>query len=205
MDLQSSKTLGGVGAILMLISPFLAVYSAVLGLVGLILVLIAVKGLADHYDEDNIFNNALYGILSTVAGGVIFVIAIIVTLVDFFRDVGLELAEAWTDPAVLSSIQFENLVALDSLMIHIGAILGSFVILFVFFVVAAIFYRKALNLIQEKTGVGLFGTTGLILLIGAILTIVLFGLLLIWVAILLLAIAFFSIKAEYSQPPPTTS
>ena len=43
----------------MVISPFLAAYSAVLGLVGLILVLIATKGLSDHYNVAGIFNNAL--------------------------------------------------------------------------------------------------------------------------------------------------
>ena len=61
MTLESNKTLGGVGALLMVISPlsgFVAgVFSSVLGLVGIILVLIAMKGLADHYSEGGIFNN----------------------------------------------------------------------------------------------------------------------------------------------------
>ena len=54
MSLESSKTLGGIGALLMLISPFsgfvAGAFSSVLGLVGIILVLIAMKGLSDHYN-----------------------------------------------------------------------------------------------------------------------------------------------------------
>jgi uncharacterized membrane protein len=49
-----------------------------------------------------------------------------------------------------------------------------------------------------KTSISLFGTTGTVLLVGAVLTIIGVGIILIWVAMLLLAIAFFQIK----PPPP---
>ena len=80
MTLESNKTLGGIGAILMVIFPFASfisdAFSYVLGLVGLILVLIAMKGLAVHYNEGGIFNNTLYGVILTIIGGVVFVVAI---------------------------------------------------------------------------------------------------------------------------------
>jgi uncharacterized membrane protein len=76
------------------------------------------------------------------------------------------------------------------------------VILFIFVVVAALFYRKSLNSLAQKTGVGLFGTTRLILLIGAVLTIIVIGFLLLWVAMILLTVAFFSIKTESAQQLP---
>ena len=198
MDIQSTKTLGGVGALLMVISPFLAVYSAVLGLVGLILVLIAMKGLSDHYNESGIFNNALYGVFSAIVGIVVFGIAVFLTLLDFFRSIGLELSTAWSDPAAISSIHFEEVFVLDTLITHAIALLGSLVILFIFVVVAAIFFRKSLSVLARKTGIGLFGTTGLILLIGAVLTIVAIGFLLLWVALILLAVAFFSMRTEHA-------
>ena len=203
MDLQTTKTLGGVGALLMVISPFLAVYSAVLGLVGLILVLIAMKGLADHYNDSGIFNNALYGVLSTIVGVAAFAVAMFVTLVDFFRDFGLEITEDWSDPTIISQFQFQDSLMFDSFIAHAAAILGSLVILFIFVVIAAIFLRKSLTSISEKTGVGLFGTTGLLLLIGAILTIIIIGGVLIWVSFILLAVAFFSIKTEPVPQPQT--
>lgn len=200
MTLESNKTLGGVGALLMLISPFsgfvTGVFSGVLGLVGIILVLIAMKGLSDHYNEGGIFNNALYGVISTIVGAVVFVAAIVITALSFFSDLGVDLTTDWSDPAVLSSINWTEAMIIDNLMAHIGALLGSLVLLFIFIVISAIFYRKSLTSLAEKTGVGLFGTTGLILLIGAVLTIIGIGFLLLWVALLLLTVAFFSIKPE---------
>jgi uncharacterized membrane protein len=206
MELQSTKTLGGIGALLMVISPFLAVYSAVLGLVGLILVLIAMKSLADYYKENGIFNNALYGVLSTIVGAIVFAVVIFMTLVSFFRDFGYDLDTAWTDPTAISQFQFADSAMFDSIMSHAAGIFGSLIILFIFVVVAAIFFRKSLTSLSEKTGVGLFGTTGLLLLIGAVLTIIAVGAIVIWVATILLAVAFFSIKTEPTQmPPPATA
>ncbi len=198
MTLQSSKTLGGVGALLMVISPFLvSAFTALVGLVGLILVLIALKGLSDHYKEASIFNNSLYGVILSIVGGVVFVAALFVTALSFFKDVlGIELSEAMTDPTAFSNIEWTETMVLDNLMTHVAAIIGSFVVLFIFAIVAAIFFRKSLTTLAEKSGVGLFGTAGLLMLIGAVLTIIFIGFLLVWVAEILLIVAFFRIRAE---------
>ena len=71
MSLESNKTLGGVGAILLAI-PFL-------NLVGIILVLIALKGMSEYYEEDEIFKNALYGFIF----GIIGVVALIAVILMF--------------------------------------------------------------------------------------------------------------------------
>jgi uncharacterized membrane protein len=198
MTLQSNKTLGGVGALLMVISPFLVSgFTGLVGLVGLILVLIAIKGLSDHYKEASIFNNSLYGVILSIVGGVVFVAALFVTALSFFKDVlGIELSEAMTNPTAFSNIDWTEVMILDNLMTHVAAIVGSFVVLFIFAIVAAIFFRKSLTTLAEKTGVGLFGTAGLLILIGAVLSIVLIGILLIWIAEILLIVAFFRIRAE---------
>lgn len=209
MTLESNKTLGGVGALLLVISPFsgfvAGVFSSVLGLVGLILVLIAMKGLADHYNEGGIFNNALYGVILTIIGGVVFGATIIVGAVGLLADLNLDLNTLSTDPTAFSNVNWQEVVNFETIWSHIAIILGGLVILFIFVVIAAIFYRKSLTSLAEKTGVGLFGTTGLILLIGAVLTIIGIGFLLLWVAFILLTVAFFSIKKEAAQPPPTAT
>ena len=65
----------------------------------------------------------------------------------------------------------------------------------------AFLLRKSLKLLADKTGTGLFGTTGTILLVGAVLVIAFgIGLFLVWISLLLLAIAFFEIKAPQKQP-----
>jgi uncharacterized membrane protein len=96
-----------------------------------------------------------------------------------------------------------NFSILTNFLMYIAA---AVIVLFVFLIITAIFLRKSLNLLSAKSGVGLFGTTGLLLLIGAVLTIIAIGLILIWIAFILLAIAFFYIKAAPAQatPPPST-
>jgi uncharacterized membrane protein len=202
MTLQSNKTLGGVGALLMVISPFLVSgFTLLVGLVGLILVLIAVKGLSDHYKEASIFNNSLYGVILSIVGGAVFVAALFVTALSFFTNVlGIELSTAFSDPTAFSNIDWAEAIVFENLMAHVAALVGSLLMLFIFVVVAAIFYRKSLTTLAEKTGVGLFGTAGLLLLIGAVLTIIAIGFLLIWVALILLTAAFFKIRAEPTQP-----
>jgi len=206
MTLESSKTLGGIGALLMVITPFLGVYTVVLGLIGLILVMIALKGLSDHYNEGGIFNNALYGAILAIIGGVVFVAVIVVAAVGLLSALGIGMSTL-SDPTALSSINWQEIVTvdiIDILLPHIAAILGSFVVLFIFVVVASIFLRKSLTLLSAKTDVGLFSTTGLIILIGAVLTIIGVGLILLWVALILLTVAFFSIKTQPAQPPEST-
>jgi uncharacterized membrane protein len=209
MSLETNKTLGGVGALLMLISPFAGfatgAVGSVLGLVGLILVLIAVKGLADHYNEGSIFNNTLYGVILTIIGGVVFVATIILGAIDLLTDLDIDLTTLSTNATALQGMDWESAMNFDVIMNYIVVVLVGLLVLFAFIVIAAIFYRKSLNSLSEKTNVSLFGTTGLILLIGAVLTIIVIGFLILWIALILLTVAFFSIKPEPAQPlqPPT--
>jgi uncharacterized membrane protein len=89
----------------------------------------------------------------------------------------------------------------------VGPIIEGFVValivLFICLVIATILYRKSLSSLAKKSGVGMFETAGLLMLIGAVLTIILVGLLLIWIAFILVAVAFFSIKTTQTQPPST--
>ena len=87
----------------------------------------------------------------------------------------------------------------------IGALAGLAVI-WILMLVSSIFVRKSYGAMGAKLGVGLFGTAGLLYLIGAALTIVLVGFLLIFVALVLNIVAFFSIPDQPAQPaqrPPS--
>lgn len=207
MDLTASKNLGGVGAILMFISPLLTFgvpYAGLLGLIGFVLVLIALKGVGDYYNENGIFNNALYGFMVGIIGCVVSVGVFVGTALAIIADIGVS---DWMNPNEWTAA-FTAETALDSLLTLLGAIVIALVMLFITVILTAWFYRKSFNLLSTKSGVGMFGTAGLILLIGAFLTIVLVGLLLIWIALILLAVAFFSIKttagppSEVAPPPP---
>jgi uncharacterized membrane protein len=74
VTLDSSKTLGGVGAILLFIGViafFAYPFLAILGLIGIILVLVALHDLANNYKESGIFNNALFSFIAGIVGLVV--------------------------------------------------------------------------------------------------------------------------------------
>jgi uncharacterized membrane protein len=206
VTLESSKNLGGIGAILMFIG-FLPVANSygILSLVGLILVMVAMYGLARHYMESGIFNNALYGVITAIVGGVIFAVVAVYAFIGFFTDLGLTIGlgnmAEWTSE--LTQVDWMN-IGLDFITNFAVYLLLGLLVLFVFVVITAVFLRKSLKLLSAKTGVGMFGTTGTIILIGAVLTIIGIGLILIWIALLLLAVAFFQIRTQQTQPPPPT-
>ncbi|MGB9714031.1 MAG: DUF996 domain-containing protein [Candidatus Bathyarchaeales archaeon] len=196
MNIESSKTLGGVGAILLIIG-FLGFFAAgptiLLCLVGIILVLIALKGFADHYQESGIFNNALYGFITLIVGVVAF-FAVLVAMVMMAIS-GLDIS----DPFAIQNYFMD----LNNLWSLIGSLLVAFVILFIFVVVSAVFVRKSLDSLSARSGEKIFGTAGLLWLIGAVLTIIVVGLILIWISWILIAVGFFSIKTTATQPTAT--
>jgi uncharacterized membrane protein len=202
MTLESSKNIGGIGAILMFIGVLpIFTGSGIISLVGLILVLVAAKGFADHYKEGGIFSNALYGILTAIVGAIIAVAVAVVALVSLFSELGLTLTNI-QDWSTLSTIDWQA-IGFDIIGRFVGSIVIVLVVVWVFAIIAAFFVRKSLGIISAKTGVGMFGTTGMLILIGAIIPVL--GLILIWIALLLLAVAFFSVRPAPEQPMQTAA
>jgi len=202
MDLDSSKNLGGVGAILLVVGTVGVIGSGfvgILALVGIILVLIAMNGLAGYYKEGGIFNNALYGFITIIVGGVAFVATLVVSVLMAIATLPFD----WTNPAEWSTM-LQDFMDFGALLGLIASIIVAFIVAFVFVIVSAIFYRKSFNLLATKSGVNMFGIAGLLLLIGAVLTIILVGFVLMWIAFILLAVGFFSIKTPTTEQPPTT-
>jgi len=177
-DLESSKNLAGIGSLL-LIFPIVSI-------VGIILLLIGMKGLSDYYKEPSIYQNALWGVIF----GIIALIAI---------------------AAAVPILAISGLFSFFAIGFGLLTLLLVLVIVFVFYLIAAMYFRRAFNALAQKSGEHMFETAGLLLLIGAILTIIFFiGLVLILVAWILATIAFFSIKVPsqpyaYTPAPPPTS
>jgi len=199
MTLESDKTLGGIGALLVVIGflGFFAYgYVAILALIGMIITLIALKGMSDHYKEAGIFNNALYGVITLIIGVVAFIATLAVVILMALSSLAID----WTDPAAIHAY-FMNFGNIGDI---IGAAIGALVVLFVFAIVSAIFFRKSLTSLSAKSGENIFATAGLLWLIGAVLTIILVGFILIGIAWILIAVGFFSIKptAPPQSPPP---
>jgi uncharacterized membrane protein len=209
MNFESSKNLGGIGAILLFIGliPGVLPYLGIVALVGLILVLVALHGFANYYKESGIFNNSIYGAVAGIVGiviaGVVLVYLFFFTsiLTDFLHKIYPGWNGKWSSLSGLTPTTSN--ITMSNVLPIIGSILLVLVILWISSIIAAFFARRTLKTLSAKASVGLFSTAGLLLLIGAFLTIVIIGFLLIWIAILLIAIAFFQMKPQPEQPAAT--
>ena len=200
MSLESNKTLGGVGALLIIFGllGMIAHWAiGLLGIAGAILVLIAMKGLSDYYKEEGIFSNTLYGFILSIVGGAV---SAVILVASFFV---LVIGEFWI---VFEDFQWTNWQTFWNLIAPIVApLIIAWIVFIIFHVITAHFYRKSLSILAEKSGEKIFDTAGLLMLIGAALTIVLVGAIVTFIAWILIVVGFFSIKTPSSQPPPPTA
>lgn len=192
--------MASVGALLLVIgalAPFLsisnfgasrlpiarALYTSVpvLSIGGIILLFVGMKNLAKYYDENSIFSNTRYAVIFGIIGMVAVGFFLLASLFGI-RLFGSE------PPA---GVDYNGFI--DS----IGAIVSLIPVLIValvFYILMAVYFRKAFNSLASKSGEALFGTAGLLLLISTILSIIIIGLILIFIAWILLAVASFSIE-----------
>ena len=182
-NLETSRLLAGLGSILLIFSAI-----PVVGIVGLILLAIGLKGLSEYYRDENIFRSAVWGVIF----GIIGVIALSVGIFG----------------SIFSSVA-SSVAAGSGLGVIFGilAFLAVLAITFIFFILMALSFRRCLIALADQSGETLFRTAGTLLIIGAFLTIIIIGVVLIFIAWLIATIAFFSIKARpqpsaYAAPPP---
>jgi uncharacterized membrane protein len=200
LSIETSRILGLIGALLMFVGiiPYINFFG-VIEIVGLILVMIALYTLSGYYKEQTIFNNALYGLIMGIVGTIISVVVVVVTiltsLTDFLQSIFPDWNGEWT--ALSGLTPDPSNLSLDSIAPIIVGILTVLLVLWIFSIIAAFFVRRSFGALAEKSGIGLFSTTGLIILIGAVLIVAFgIGLILIWISALLLAIAFYQLKPQ---------
>jgi uncharacterized membrane protein len=206
MTFESSKTLGGVGALLMFIGIFPYIdYFGIIPLIGAILVLVALHGFARIYKENGIYDNALYGIIAGIVGVVLSIAIGIAIVLPNIKDFLMKLYPSWngnwsTITSFSGMTPNTSNISFGDIIPFITAAIVILVIFWVFAIIATVLYRRSLKQLSAKTNEGLFSTTGMLLLIGAVLIIVGFGIILLWIATLILAIAFFKMNPQPEQP-----
>jgi uncharacterized membrane protein len=207
MNFETSKTLGGIGAILLLIGSFFVLFPwlGIIGLIGLVLVLVSLYGFAQFYNDRAIFNNAIFGVVAAIVGCVIAVVIAVITLLSSIKDFLLQIYPEWNgvDWSQLQTMtpDTSNLDPTSLIPFVIGFLI-ILVIVWIFAIIASFFVRRSLKEVAIRSGTGLFATAGLLLLIGAFLTIIVVGVFLMWIAAILLAVAFFTMKHPEAVPPP---
>jgi uncharacterized membrane protein len=138
------------------------------------------KGLADYYKEPGIYQNALWGVVF----GIIAIVALAVGFISL----------------IFGGIFSAATLGFASVGLPVIGTIVTLVLVFVFYAIAAMYFKKAFSLLAQKTGEHSFETAGNLLWIGAILTIVFgIGLILIFIAWIFATIGFFAIKGS-SQP-----
>jgi uncharacterized membrane protein len=213
MTLESSKTLGGIGALLLFVAAtlffvslfgglFLGFYgSIVLGAVGLILVLVGLYGLADYYKERKIFNQSLFGIIIAVIGIVIAVVVLASIVLTNISPLLSMIYPGWNgdlstlpnvtpDPSTFNPSNID-LAVIMPFFVGVGAF---WIIIWITAIITTFLVRRSVVAIADKSTVKLFSTAGLIMLIGGFLGLVVVGYFLVLVGVLLLAVAFFQLK-----------
>jgi uncharacterized membrane protein len=189
--LRDAKILGGIGAILLLLSfiPFVSI-------VGVVLMFIAVKYIADETKDKDIFKNYLYSFIFNIIAVISFVSLI---LLVFF---GLGITYSNINPQQFTDIYYFQNYITENFAPAIGGIIGcglTILIGYILLILGALFLRKSYDGIAERTKVDLFKTTGLVNLIGAVTTIFLIGFIILFIARILEIASFFSLPDSLSK------
>ncbi len=180
-NFEVSKLMAAIGALLMFLG-----FVPGAGIIGGILILIGLKGLAEYYRDDSIFRNAISGVIFGIVGFIVLWIG------------GISLFGIFT-------------LGIPGIVGGIILLLILLVVLFAFMLMMALSFRKVLYALSDRSGEHLFHTAGTLMFIGAALTIVFFiGLILVFIAWIIATIAFFSIRAgpqpqSYAYPPPPST
>ncbi len=184
-SLAQGRTLGGIGSILILLSivPYAGI---VLFIVGFILVLMAVKYISEAAEDKTIFNNMLIAVILAIVGMIAGAAVVVARLFPFFREFR---------PMYSPSMFVE-----PRMYPFFTTLIIALVILWIFYIGSAIFLRKSYTTIASKFNISMFDTVALLYLIGAVLSIVLVGFIVIYVAEILQTVAFFSIVEKEQQP-----
>ncbi|HUK74323.1 MAG TPA: DUF996 domain-containing protein [Nitrososphaerales archaeon] len=140
-------------------------------LVGYILIIIAIKDISDDLQDKTIFRNVVIAAVTGIVGA-------------------LAGASVFVFGAVTSVLS-------GGVSAFLGIAVGLLVV-WVFLIISAVFLRRAYDSMAKELGVSMFSTAATLYLIGAALTIVLVGFILLFIAEILQAVAYFSIP---TQPP----
>ena len=187
--LAEARNLGGLGSVLMLLS-FAPAIGGILAFVGAILVIVAIKYISDIVSDPSIFRNMLIAIACALAGVVVGVLVVFSTIARF-------IGFGWIGGTPPTNIPPGDVI---------GLVLGIFsglALIWILLIVSSVFVRMSYSSISRRLGVGMFGTAGLLYMIGAILSVVLIGFVLIFVALVLNIVAFFSIHDQLPTVQPT--
>lgn len=195
-SLSSAKTLGGIGSILALLA-FAPTVGWVLGILGFVMILVAVKYISDELKERKIFNNMITAVALSIAGILVASLVVATTVLSAFANGYF----SWPTFVPSASITTAQWIAFGT-AIGLG-LFGAWL----FFLVSAVYLRRSYNAIGSKLNTHVFSTAGLLYLVGAATAVIGVGFFILFVAEIITAVAFFSLPErtpEVVQPQTVT-
>ena len=187
-ELSNAKTIGKVGSLLALLGGFVPLIGPIIGIVGFVLVLIAVKSISELLKDKDIFRNYIVDFILSIIS---IVMILVIMLMGFFNVGGF----TW-----ITSLQDINIQDLSTFWDYFGGIISyaimALIVGWILWVIGAIYLRRSYNSIAKYTNVSLFRTTGTVYLIGAITTIILIGFVILFVGRIIEVISYFSLPDE---------
>jgi uncharacterized membrane protein len=219
--LSQAKISGGIGSILMLLSPLISltalippltfiadailsisIASGTVGLIGSILILVAVKKISDAVNDREIFRNVLLAvIIPWVAVGIVLAVGLGIVMyagptgpiiIDGNYNYLAEGGYSGTDVVLPPLPTF-----LDLLIVTLMMVFGTRAA----FIASGWFFKKGYERITVRTGTKTFRTVGRLYFYGALLVIVLIGAILAFIAAVLQVKAFFSLPESLPSQP----
>jgi uncharacterized membrane protein len=187
-----AKMLGGIGALLTLL-VFIPSVGFLVGLVGLILVFIAVKYIADETKDSKIFQDYLMNFIFTI---VAFGAVIAIMIMAFGVAGGMSWVQSLQQQDITDPSAFWN-----SFGTLIGGCILALLVAWVLIIIGSLYLRKSFNSIAAHTKVDLFKTTGLVYFIGALTLIVIIGFFIIFIAQILQIVSFFTLPENLPSTP----
>lgn len=184
VSFEYSKTLAMEGSILLLLG-LIPYVGWVLGIIGVILLLRAMKEFSNYYQDEEIYKRSLTGVKYYVVA----LIAVGVSIVVFVLGLAITTGFAFTD----------NFVPTMGFGASLATFIGGLVVAFVFYLLATSHLRKAFTNLAEKSGEASFATAGTLLWWGAIFTILFVGLLVILIGWIFAIVGFFTMKSRQFQ------
>jgi uncharacterized membrane protein len=185
--LSRAKSLGEVGSILVLLTAIPSI-GWLVGIVGFVLLLFAIKDLSEIVGDRKIFNNMLVAVGLGIAAMVVGALVIVGSVLRFIGLNNLSLGPSFN----ASSVPAGDWAGL------IGSILVGLAAVWIIMIVSAVYVRRTYGALSSSLKVGAFDTAGSLYLAGAATTIILVGFVLLLVAEIMVVVSFFSIP---EKPP----
>ena len=196
---EYSKVLCGEGSILLLLGlvPYVG---WVLGIIGVILLLRGLKEIANYYQDNEIYENSLTGVKYYIIALIAAAVAIGAIVIGVGTATGFKFTSSFT-----LTVGFG---------IGLATFFGGLIVAFIFYVLAASHLRRTFNTLAQKTGEHSFEMTATLLWWGSVLTILVVGLVVIFISWIFAVVGFFSMRSQqqqqnapqqYSYIPPSTA